>query len=81
MELVILIVLSLVVIFSAVFAVIVKSLTSAVIASGTVSLFASVIYILYAAPDVALTEAAIGSGLMTVVFFLVLSRMRRDENG
>jgi energy-converting hydrogenase B subunit D len=81
MELVILIVLSLVVIFSAVFAVIVKSLTSAVIASGAVSLFASVMYILYAAPDVALTEAAIGSGLMTVVFFLVLSRMRRDENG
>ncbi|HNZ53252.1 MAG TPA: DUF4040 domain-containing protein, partial [bacterium] len=33
------------------------------------------------APDVALTEAAIGSGLMTVVFFLILSRMRRDENG
>jgi len=81
MELVILIVLSLVVIFSAVFAVIVKTLTSAVIASGAVGLFASVIYIIYDAPDVALTEAAIGSGLMTVVFFLILSRMRRDENG
>jgi len=80
MELVILIVLSLVVI-SAVFAVIVKTLTSAVIASGAVGLFASVMYIIYDAPDVALTEAAIGSGLMTVVFFLILSRMRRDENG
>jgi uncharacterized MnhB-related membrane protein len=81
MEHIILIVISLVTVTAAVFAVMVKSLSSAIIASGAVSLFASVSYIIYAAPDVALTEAAIGSGLMTVVFFLVLSRMRRNENG
>jgi len=81
MEHIILIFISLVTVLAAAFAVMVKSLSSAVIVSGAVSLFASVMYIIYAAPDVAMTEAAIGSGLMTVVFFLVLSRMRRDENG
>lgn len=81
MELIILIVLSLTVIAAALFSVLSKSLSTAIIASGAVSLFASVMYIIFAAPDVAMTEAAIGSGLMTVIFFLVLSRMRRNENG
>jgi uncharacterized MnhB-related membrane protein len=33
-------------------------------------------YLILAAPDVAMTEAAIGSGLTTVVFLYALSRMR-----
>jgi UDP-N-acetylmuramoyl-tripeptide--D-alanyl-D-alanine ligase len=33
-----------------------------------------------AAPDVAMTEAAIGSGLTTFLFFFVLGRIRRGEN-
>jgi energy-converting hydrogenase B subunit D len=81
MELILLIVLSFVIIAASFFAVMVKSLSSAIIASGAVSLLASVTYLIFAAPDVALTEAAIGSGLMTVIFFIVLSRMRGDENG
>ncbi|MCB1357447.1 MAG: DUF4040 domain-containing protein, partial [Maritimibacter sp.] len=52
--------------------------TVAVIAAGLVSLFASVIYLALAAPDVAMTEAAIGSGLTTFLFFYVLGRMRRE---
>lgn len=76
MEIVIAIVLALVIIVSAIFAVVFKSLPSAVIASGAVSLFASVFYLLLAAPDVALTEAAIGSGLTTIIFFYALSRVR-----
>lgn len=81
MELIIFIALSLTVIAAAVFAIISRNLPAAIIASGIVSLFASIMFILLAAPDVAMTEAAIGSGLMTLVFFLVLSRMRRSENG
>ena len=81
MELIIFIALSLTVIAAAVFAVISRSLPTAIISSGIVSLFASIMFIFLAAPDVAMTEAAIGSGLMTLVFFLVLSRMRRSENG
>ena len=52
---------------------------TAVLAAGLVSLFASVLFLLLSAPDVAMTEAAIGSGLTTFLFFFVLGRMRRER--
>ncbi|MCK5766211.1 MAG: DUF4040 domain-containing protein [Bacteroidales bacterium] len=57
-----------------------KSLQVAVIASGIISLFASVIYIFLAAPDVAITEASIGSALTVVIFFYVLNKIRRIDD-
>lgn len=52
---------------------------SAVIAAGLTSLFASVTYVFLAAPDVAMTEASIGSGLSTVIFLYAINRtMKRD---
>ncbi len=54
-------------------------LVVAIIAAGAVSLFASVLYLLLAAPDVAMTEAAIGSGLSTVIFFYVLNKIRKNN--
>jgi len=59
-------------------ALVTRTTTVAVIAAGLVSLFASVIYLVLAAPDVAMTEAAIGSGLTTFLFFFVLGRIRRE---
>ena len=56
-----------------------KKLAVAVIATGAVSLFASVLYLLLAAPDVAMTEAAIGSGLSTVIFFYVINKIRKNN--
>jgi len=53
-----------------------REVLTAVIASGVVSLLASVLYLLLSAPDVAMTEAAIGSGLTTVIFLFVLNRIR-----
>ncbi len=53
-----------------------RSLPIVMLSSGLVSLLASVQYLLLAAPDVAMTEAAIGSGLTTFLFFFVLSRVR-----
>ena len=53
---------------------------TAVLASGLVSLFASVLFLLLAAPDVAMTEAAIGSGLTTFLFLFVLGRIRRESD-
>lgn len=53
-----------------------KRLPIAILAAGLVSLFASVLFLILAAPDVAMTEAAIGSGLTTFLFFFVLSRVR-----
>ena len=64
----------------AVMAILNKNVVVAIIAAGAVSLFASVLYLLLAAPDVAMTEAAIGSGLSTLIFFYVLNKINR-ENG
>lgn len=57
-----------------------KSLVVGIIAAGAVSLFASILYLLLAAPDVAMTEAAIGSGLSTIIFFYVLNKIKK-QNG
>lgn len=62
---------------AAIIALFTRSTVVAVLAAGLVSLFASVIFLLLAAPDVAMTEAAIGSGLTTFLFF-VLGRIRRE---
>lgn len=56
-----------------------QSLAISILAAGLVSLLASVQYLLLAAPDVAMTEAAIGSGLTTFLFFFVLGRIRGGE--
>ena len=71
--------LGILIVASAVAAVYMKNLASAVVASGIVSLFVSVIYLLLAAPDVAITEAAIGSGLTTIVFFYALNKIKKGE--
>jgi uncharacterized MnhB-related membrane protein len=57
-----------------------RSLPISILAAGLVSLVASVLFLILASPDVAMTEAAIGSGLTTFLFFFVLSRVRGGEN-
>ncbi len=65
---------------AAIVAIITKRLPVAILAAGAISLFASVIFLMLAAPDVAMTEAAIGSGLTTFLFFFVLSHVRGGEH-
>jgi uncharacterized MnhB-related membrane protein len=77
MQLIISLVLGLIMIVMAGVAIYHKKLKVAVIAAGAVSLFASILYLLLAAPDVALTEASIGSGLSVVIFFYVLNKIRK----
>ncbi|MFP4151797.1 MAG: Na(+)/H(+) antiporter subunit B [Alkalispirochaeta sp.] len=69
-------VVSLLLIGMALGAIVVKSLVSAVVFMSSLSLLASVLFLFVAAPDVAITEAAIGSGLTTLVFVLALYRTR-----
>ncbi|MCF7948595.1 MAG: DUF4040 domain-containing protein [Spirochaetia bacterium] len=64
---------------AAIFAIYSQNILSAIISAGVISLLASIIYILLAAPDVAMTEAAIGSGLTTVVFLLALRRIQVNQ--
>ena len=65
---------------SAFVAIKVKQISIAILAAGLVSLLASVLFLFFAAPDVAMTEAAIGSGLTTFLFFFVLGRVRGDKH-
>ena len=48
---------------------------AAVAATSVVSLGAAVIFVLLRAPDVALTEAAVGAGLSSVIMALCLRRL------
>ena len=57
----------------------VQQISIAILAAGLVSLLASVLFLFFAAPDVAMTEAAIGSGLTTFLFFFVLGRVRGEQ--
>ncbi len=72
-------ILGIIMIVAAILAIYQKNLLSAIIAAGVISLLASVIYILLAAPDVAMTEAAIGSGLTTIVFLYALNKIKRTK--
>ena len=69
-------VLGILMVSAAILALLHKSLVTAILAAGVVSLVASIIYLFLAAPDVAMTEAAIGSALTTIIFLFALSRLR-----
>ena len=73
------IILALAIITMALIAVQNRKLIVAILAAGAVSLFASVLYLILSAPDVAMTEAAIGSGLTTIIFFYVLNKIKKDR--
>ncbi len=66
------------ILISGLLAVTLNNLLSAVISAGLASLFASVVYVVLAAPDVAMTEASIGSGLTTMIF---LYAIRKAQGG
>jgi energy-converting hydrogenase B subunit D len=59
-----------------VLAVYLDNIVSAVVSAGLASLFASVVYVVLAAPDVAMTEASIGSGLTTMIFLYAVRKTR-----
>ena len=61
-------------------AVTLNSMVSAVISAGLASLFASVVYVVLAAPDVAMTEASIGSGLTTMIFLYAIRKTQNSED-
>jgi len=56
-----------------------KDLLSAVIIFAAYSLVMACLWLILRAPDIALTEAAIGAGVTTILFIAVISRTRRME--
>ena len=55
-------------------------LLSSIIAAGLVSLIAAVLFYFLKAPDVAMTEAAVGAGLTTAIFVLALFKTERGKS-
>ena len=58
---------------------IMKRLISMAIVFAAYCVVMSVIWILLAAPDLAITEAAVGTGISGVLFFILLKRVRVME--
>ena len=64
---------------AAIFAVEAKKILDSVIAMSVVSLVSVFLFIAMRAPDVAITEASVGAGLVTAVFLVALFRMKGGD--
>jgi len=67
-------------IVAGIYAVVKKDLLQAAIATGLISLVLSILFFILQAPDVALTEAAIGIALSTIIFVLAIRNTKRFED-
>ncbi len=56
-----------------------KDLLSAIIIFASYSLVMAILWLILMAPDIALTEAAIGAGVTTILLVATVSRIRRLE--
>ncbi|MBN2460026.1 MAG: DUF4040 domain-containing protein [Candidatus Cloacimonetes bacterium] len=70
-------ILGIIILLAAILAIYARNIVTAIISTGVISLLVSILFLLLAAPDVAMTEAAIGSGLTTMVFLYAYNRIRR----
>ncbi len=66
---------------SAVKAITTTKLIDSVLFFSFVGIGATILFALMKAPDVALTEAAVGTGLVTLVFLSTLRRTSEQEHG
>ena len=57
-----------------------KDLLNAVIFLGVFSLIIALLFFYLHAPDVALTEAAVGAGVSTVIFIWVIRKTERQDS-
>ena len=65
---------------AAIYDIVQKDLLYAVIATGVISLVLTALFYLLQAPDVALTEAAIGVALTTIIFIITIRNTVRHED-
>ena len=57
----------------------IRRLLAAMIIFTSYSVVISVLWVLLAAPDLAITEAAVGTGISSILFFVVLRQIRVME--
>ncbi len=65
---------------AAIYSIMQKDLLYAVIGTGVISLVLSILFFILQAPDVALTEAAIGVALTTIIFIITIRNTVRYED-
>jgi uncharacterized MnhB-related membrane protein len=65
----------------ALFTLLSKDLLHGVIAMSAVSLMCSLLFVILQAPDVAITEAAVGAGVSTVIFVWAVRHTKRRDDG
>jgi uncharacterized MnhB-related membrane protein len=58
-----------------------RDLLHAVIVLGAADLLAAAAFYLMAAPDIALTQASVTTGLTVFIFLIVIGKTRRMEHG
>jgi uncharacterized MnhB-related membrane protein len=56
-----------------------KKIISAVVIFMSYSIVMSIVWLMLESPDLALTEAAVGAGITSVIFFLVVKRINTME--
>ena len=78
--LIFLVVMAILLIAAAIYSIMQKDLLFAVLGTGVVSLILSIFFYMLQAPDVAITEAAIGIALTTIIFIITIRNTTRDEN-
>ncbi len=77
---IIIIIMAVLLLAAAIYSVMHRDLLFAVLGTGIVSLILSLFFYLLQAPDVALTEAAIGIALTTIIFIITIRNTSRDED-
>jgi uncharacterized MnhB-related membrane protein len=63
------------------FALLSRDLLHGTIALSAASVLSALLFYLFHAPDVAITEAAVGAGVSTVIYVWVIRRTRRGDEG
>ena len=56
-----------------------KKLLTAIVIYMSYSLIMSVVWVLLQAPDLAITEAAVGAGVTSILFFVTLDKIHKME--
>ena len=56
-----------------------KDLLYSVILLGGSSITLAVVFLMLQAPDIAITQAAVGAGVSTLLFVIAVSKTRREE--
>jgi len=67
------------IVLAAVLAIVFKDLLKGTVMLAAMSLLLSLEFYLLQAPDVAITEAAVGAGLSTAIFIIAIGKTRRFE--